>query len=277
MNPLISILIPTYNRELPLRRAVQSVLAQTYDNWELLVVDDGSTDATESVIRDFQDERIVYHHKKNEGPHIARNFGMEHSRGELLAYLDSDNVLYPTYLERMLASFAADKEIVWGFPMGERIKELYRDGVLIKKVDDSGDFPGTVTVQDIFHRKLHTDTTGAMHTRQVVEHGIRWDPAIPKMEDWDFFLTLADTYPDGFVYVQEILYTYTQRFGGDGIVSNSTYEEWAHHFEKIYQKHKASPLMKGQTWYPDRVDKWHKLARDFEAGLLPPYHEYYFR
>ncbi len=95
-----------------------------------------------------------------------------------------------------------------------------------------------------------------MHTRKVVEDGVRWDPGIAKMEDWDFFLTLADTYPDGFVYVPEKLYTYTQRYGGDGLVSNSTYRDWAELFERIYQKHKGSPLMRGQMWYPDRVEKW---------------------
>lgn len=240
-------------------------------------MDDGSSDDTKAVVEGFKNKQIFYYYKENEGQHIARNYGMQLAHGELIGYLDSDNLLYSNYLERMVEAFTKNPHVIWGFPMGDRIKELYKDGVLIKRVDDSDDFPEDVSVQAIFHRKLHTDTSGAMHTRRIIEDGVTWDPAIKKMEDWDFFLTLADKYPEGFIYVREKLYTYTQRYGGDGLVSNSTYREWAELFEKIYQKHKHSHLMEGQTWYPSRVEKWNKLADDFDAGLLPPYHEYYFR
>ncbi|MBY0110793.1 glycosyltransferase [Patescibacteria group bacterium] len=259
-----------------LKDTIDSVLKQRHTNWEVLVIDDGSTDDTEGAVREYNDERIKYFSQENQGPHVARNRGMELSIGNLIAYLDSDNTLYPNYMERMVREFELNQDAVWGFPMGDRIKELYRDGVLVTRIDDSDDFPEQVSAQDIFHRKLHTDTTGAMHTRKIIEDGVRWDPAIKKMEDWDFFLSLAERYPDGFKYVPEKLYTYTQRFGGDGLVSNSTYRDWADLFERIYQKHKDAPLMQGQTWYPGRVEKWNKLADDFEAGLLPPYQEYYF-
>ncbi len=251
-------------------------MAQTYPHWELLIVDDGSTDETETVVGQVSDNRIIYIREEHENQQTARNYGMEIAKGDLIAYLDSDNVLYPKYLERMTEEFSTHTGVVWGFPKGDRIKELYRDGVLITRIDDSDDFPEEVSPQSIFHRKLHTDTSGAMHTRNVIDDGIRWDPTIFKMEDWDFFLTLADTYPDGFLYVKEKLYTYTQRYGGDGLVSNTSYRDWAVLFEQIYQKHKESPLMEGQTWYPDKVKKWNTLADEFDAGRVPPYHEYYF-
>ncbi len=97
------------------------------------------------------------------------------------------------------------------------------------------------------------------------------------MEDWEFFLTLSERYPEHFLYIPVTLYDYRQRDGTDGVVSNSTYREWADLFEYIYQKHKDAPLMQGQKWYPSRVLKWNKLADDFEKGLLPPYQNYYFR
>ncbi len=99
---LVSVIIPTYNRAAILKDAIRSVLAQSYANWELLVIDDGSVDGTKAVVEGFNDPRITYYYQKNAGPHHARNRGMEYSKGELIAYLDSDNVLYPTYLERMV-------------------------------------------------------------------------------------------------------------------------------------------------------------------------------
>ncbi len=132
-------------------------------------------------------------------------------------------------------------------------------------------------MQDLFHRKLHSDTTGAFHSRQVITDGIRWDEQVGKMEDWEFFLQLGGRYPEGFLYIPILPYDYLQRYGTDGLVSNSAYRDWAKIFEYVYQKHKNDPLMAGQTWYPDRVVKWMKLADDFDKGLLPPYHLYYFR
>jgi hypothetical protein len=97
-------------------------------------------------------------------------------------------------------------------------------------------------------------------------------------DDWDLFLTLADKYPaDTFLYIPIILYDYWQRYGGDGIVSNAGYRRWAEQFEYIYKKHQYDHLMPGQNWYPSRVQKWNRLADDFEKGLIPPYHKYYFQ
>jgi glycosyltransferase involved in cell wall biosynthesis len=95
--PLVSVVVPTYNRAHLLGRTLTSALSQTYSSIEIVVVDDGSTDHTrEQMARDYAgDSRVRYVHKRNGGPASARNVGFAHARGEYVALLDSDDVWYP--------------------------------------------------------------------------------------------------------------------------------------------------------------------------------------
>ncbi|MDD4353937.1 MAG: glycosyltransferase family 2 protein [Candidatus Nanoarchaeia archaeon] len=102
-NILISIIIPTYNRKDKIERAINSVLKQTYKNWELIIVDDGSTDGTqESIKRYLKNKKIKYYYKKNGGVSSARNFGMKKATGKYIAFLDSDDEFLKNKLEVQL-------------------------------------------------------------------------------------------------------------------------------------------------------------------------------
>lgn len=91
--PLISIILPTYNRAHLIGETIQSVIDQTYKNWELIIVDDGSTDNTFNIIKTFEDLRIQYHNIKHSGLHsVARNHGIEKALGNYVAFLDSDDL-----------------------------------------------------------------------------------------------------------------------------------------------------------------------------------------
>lgn len=98
MKPLFSVLIPTYNREQHVRAAVESVLAQTWTDYEVLVTDDGSTDDTPRALAKFG-TRIQVIRQSNSGPEVARNSAAAHARGEYLVFLDSDDLLFPRALE----------------------------------------------------------------------------------------------------------------------------------------------------------------------------------
>ena len=102
MTELVSIVTPLYNSERYIGETIKSVQAQTYTNWEMLVVDNCSTDGSVDVIRSFQneDERIkLIQLKRNEGPAIARNTGIREAKGRFIIFLDSDDVWYPHLLE----------------------------------------------------------------------------------------------------------------------------------------------------------------------------------
>ena len=98
MKPLFSVLIPSYNREQHVREAVESVLAQTWSNYELFVIDDGSTDGTQSTLAKYG-SRIHVIRQANQGPEVARNNAAVQAQGEYLVFLDSDDLLFPNALE----------------------------------------------------------------------------------------------------------------------------------------------------------------------------------
>lgn len=100
---MISVIMATYNRADTLQRAIDSVTQQSHDDWELIIVDDGSTDATPEVLEAVTDPRIrIYRHPHNRGMHAAKNTGLDHIRGEWFTTLDSDDEMMPEALEVMM-------------------------------------------------------------------------------------------------------------------------------------------------------------------------------
>lgn len=116
MEPLVSVVMPAYNAEKYIGEAIRSVLAQTHTNWELLIVNDGSTDGTRAIMESFKDPRIHLFHQRNGGIGSARNKALEHARGTFMCGLDADDVLPPGSLADRLAIFKdhPDADIVDG-------------------------------------------------------------------------------------------------------------------------------------------------------------------
>lgn len=113
--PKVSIIIPTYNRAQSLNRAIQSVLNQTYENFELIIVDDGSKDNTEKVVKNIHDNRIKYfRHEVNQGGSSARNTGIKNSTGKYVAFLDSDDEWLEGKLESQVRAMENRPSDVWG-------------------------------------------------------------------------------------------------------------------------------------------------------------------
>jgi len=101
--PTVSVIIPTYNREQLIARSLKSVLSQTYQDFEIIIVDDGSTDNTEEVVSSFNDDRIRYiRHEENKGEAAARNTGIKAARGDYIAYQDSDDEWFPEKLAKQI-------------------------------------------------------------------------------------------------------------------------------------------------------------------------------
>lgn len=112
-SPLISIIVPVYNTEKYLDQCIQSVLAQTYTNWELLLIDDGSTDSSGAICDKYaaEDNRIRVFHKENGGVSSARNLGLDNAKGEWITFVDSDDCLYE-YALSALYSKSSEVDIV---------------------------------------------------------------------------------------------------------------------------------------------------------------------
>ena len=98
--PNFSVIIPTYNREDFINSAIDSVWGQTFSDFDLIVIDDGSTDRTRESVEEYQDSRLRYFYQNNKGVSSARNRGIKESKGKYLAFLDSDDTWVDTKLER---------------------------------------------------------------------------------------------------------------------------------------------------------------------------------
>ena len=103
VNGLVSIIMPSWNTAKFIGETIQSVKNQTYTNWELLIVDDCSTDNTDEIVASFKDDRIRYfHNEKNSGAALTRNKALREAKGEWIAFLDSDDLWAPTKLEHQI-------------------------------------------------------------------------------------------------------------------------------------------------------------------------------
>ena len=108
---LISIIIPTYNYAEYIQKAIDSVLAQTYKNCEIIVVDDGSTDNTQEIIENKYKNKVRYYYQENKGAPAARNKGIKKSKGEYLSFLDADDYLTESSIENRLTVLEQNKSI----------------------------------------------------------------------------------------------------------------------------------------------------------------------
>lgn len=197
--PRVSIVIPAYNRVEMLRRAVASVLAQSWRDLEVLVVDDGSAHDIAAILSAFDDPRLkVIRHDTNRGASAARNTGIQAAAGEFVAFLDSDDEWLPNCVERRLASFdAAGPETVVAYA-GVRVVPPVkppRDQYL------RGDLSQALVVRNVIGS---TSCVMARRTALLAIGG--FDETLPSCQDWDLYIRLARLGP--FEVVEELLVLY---------------------------------------------------------------------
>ncbi|MDC0834855.1 glycosyltransferase [Geitlerinema sp. CS-897] len=200
--PTVSIIVPSYNRAYIIDRAIDSVLAQTVADWELIVVDDGSKDNTQQVVEQFGDSRIRYlRHDPNRGVCAARNTGIEAASGTYVAFLDSDDRWRPEKLEKQLRVFANSPPKVgivytWlGFTDAQGN---------LKRVRNPRD-RGNLRENLLFSNLIGTPST-VMVKRDCLDRGVWFDRQLRCGEDWDFYLQLAQVCD--FEVVPEVLVDY---------------------------------------------------------------------
>ncbi|MGH7963598.1 MAG: glycosyltransferase family 2 protein [Candidatus Binatia bacterium] len=185
--PTVSVIIPTYNRRDVIREAIASVLAQTYQDFELIVVDDGSEDGTAEAVCKVVGVRYLY--QSNRGVSAARNCGVALSNGELLAFLDSDDTWQPQKLESQVAFFTAH-------PQAQicQTEEIWlRHGVRVNPQNKHRKSGG-----DIFARSLElclVSPSAVMMRRELFERVGGFDESLPACEDYDLWLRIAATMP----------------------------------------------------------------------------------
>ena len=195
--PLISVIIPAYNAEKFIERTLQSVLAQTYRNIEVIVVNDGSVDQTAATVRSIiqQDQRVILLQQPNSGVAAARNLAIENSTGELIAPIDADDIWYPENLEKQVQCLLeADSSVgliySWSVDIDEN--DLLIGAFRAAKIE------GDVYLTLLCHNFLG-NASASMFRRECLDQVGNYDREMKKQngqgcEDWDLYLRIAEKY-----------------------------------------------------------------------------------
>lgn len=187
--PLVSVIIPSFNESAPvIRRAIDSVIEQTYKNWELLIVDDSTSKETKEAINEYENvENIsVYRFPNRLGVSAARNYGMEQAMGEYIAFLDGDDVATPDRLELQVRYFMENPEtsVLGG---GMYIIDEDENITSVRKYPTRG---FRLKLWSAFRNPLAQPTV--MIHRRVVDGHFRYDVALRRSEDLDLWLQIRD-------------------------------------------------------------------------------------
>ena len=195
--PLVSVIIPTYNNAALVSDAIESVLAQTYRNREIVVVDDGSTDDTASRLERFG-AKINLIRREHGGPAVARNAGIRASRGELVGFLDSDDVWRPEKLELSVPALLAGSEIGVVYT-ALRIHEMDTGrSYLLRQYTMSGRM-----ARELFIECRGVNTSTLLVRRSSLEAVGHFDEDLFRAQDWDMMIRLAEQFE--YAHVQEVL------------------------------------------------------------------------
>ncbi len=184
--PPVSVVIPAYNAERFLARAMRSALAQTYANLELIVVDDGSTDGTAEVIRAFRDRRVRYFSQPNRGQGAARNHGICASAGRYVTFLDADDVYLPEKVRRQVEFLETHQEYQVAFCNAVHFYSRRPAALLVRKATSgSGDI-----FRDLLRASLINPNT-MMVLGDILRGGVLFREDRHYPEEWDLCLRLA--------------------------------------------------------------------------------------
>ena len=211
--PKVSVIIPTYNREKYIADCIQSVIEQTFSDWELIIVNDGSTDNTEKVIFQYS-EKIKYIYQNNAGVQTARNKGFSVSTGEYILFLDSDDILLPHNLEYLVKILDNDKNIDvsygWYFWMDENKEPVVNPYSRIRHESyppecsfwpdsylppDGSTLEGKIFPEILCEESILIGST--LIRRKCLENVGGFNPQINYMEHWELFTRIAEA---GYVF-----------------------------------------------------------------------------
>ena len=218
--PLISIVIPTYNRADLIGKAIQSILDQTYQNWELIIVDNYSDDETKEVIDSFKDSRISMLMLPRTGSVAAsRNFGVQHSKGEWIAFLDSDDWWFPRKLEFVSKVIQHEPDLIY-----HDLQIVSLDGSPIKRRKTKSRRLKPPIYLDLLLNGNDIALSSVVIRKSVFIfiNGMNESPSLFAVEDYDTWLRIAQI-TNRFKYINKALVVYRLHDGNIGKINNFKY------------------------------------------------------
>ena len=230
--PLVSVILPSYNRADRILVAVDSVLNQTYDNLELIIVDDASEDETPEVIKSLDDDRVKFIvHETNKGASAARNTALKEAKGKYVAYLDSDNEWELNYLSAMVGAFL----------ILEDADALYSGQIIYSEFDSD---PVAVRFasynKPLIHNRSYIDLNCFCHKLDVIDKVGNFDESLIKFVDWDLILRISNEFK---IYSIPVLLCKYYNHTSETRITTKYNDNTMDYFEyasKIVNKHKMN-------------------------------------
>lgn len=236
--PFFSIIIPVYNKECFVKNTIESVFNQTFFDFEIIIVNDGSTDKSEEIVLSFNDSRIRYFSKENNGASSARNMGIEEARADFITFLDADDYWYPYFLQEMFDTihlfpeqkiFSASIEL-------ETSKKIIPAHYSIEKTND-------YELVNYFKASLKQSviwTSCAVFHKSVFEKTGNFDIKIKSGQDVDLWIRIGLVYPVLFSW--KILARYV--YDANSLSKNLAVVSNGMNFTKFLEEEKSDPDLK---------------------------------
>lgn len=196
-SPTLTVVMPVYNGEKNLTEAIDSVLNQTFNDFEFIIIDDGSTDKSLDIIKTYDDKRIIFiNNEKNKGIPYCRNLGLNHAKGEFLAWADCDDLNEPTRFEEQVKFLNKNKEFgicgssMLRFGMEKYVTPVFNDPELVKAT--------------LLFKPSIPNATAMLRLSKIKRFNIKFDESLPIAEDYDFFFRCSLHFP--LTNINKILY-----------------------------------------------------------------------
>ena len=257
--PRVSVVIPTYNRRSYIQESLQSVLNQNFSGFEVIVVDDGSTDGTDEVIRPFLD-KIFFIRQENKGAAVARNVGVRNARGACVAFMDSDDVSAPQHLQILYDFLERNPDCAMVVGNGAYLEGKFhsRDTVIspekAKRLEEQG-----VTVKDLFDGRV-VRLQGTMARKTTLEEVGLLDEWFRLSYDLDLSLRLIKNHRIGFV--NEVVYLYRKHGGNISADDELRSRENLRALEKLMADYpEAVDLIGRRSFFQLCAHRYYRLAK----------------
>lgn len=200
MNSIVSIVLPVYNSEKYVTDAIQSIFAQTYQHIELIVIDDGSTDESAEKIKGCfisnpTQIQTFYYYQENQGPSAARNFGVQKSKGDYIAFLDADDLYTNEKIQKQVSFLLKNLEVHVTY---NDIQVVDADLNYLNILRSEGDYPDRATfLTNLLFRQVIPAPAGIMIKRECLQT-VKYNQNLVYAEDYDFLIRLAKLYTFGY-------------------------------------------------------------------------------
>ena len=266
---MITIIIPLYNAARFIEETLHSVQAQTYTDWECIIVDDGSTDGGASVVQRIarEDARIHYVYQTNAGPSAARNHGLRLAKGDYIQFLDADDWFPPQRFERMLSAYMQTSE-----------KVILYSGLCLGAEDDIHHhmpYSARTNVGDIDFKRMYggfgrefSFIPGAILFPAAYLKHVQWNEAMRASEDWDYYLQLTQqgysfrNLPDELFVYRLVGGSLSKQMDSVYMANNNILEQYKHVSLYAYYGQYAYMSIRNDYNLQKRLVKQHYFIKD---------------